>query len=59
MITEMPVPVPDPAEQELIADCLTSLDNCINAQMSKVDLLRSHKQGLQQRLFPIIGEEPL
>lgn len=59
MITEMPVPVPDPAEQELIADCLTSLDKCINAQESKVDHLRFYKQGLQRRLFPIVEEEPL
>lgn len=52
----MPVPVPHPAEQQKIAECLTSLDELIAAQGRKVGLLAAHKQGLMQQLFPRDGE---
>jgi type I restriction enzyme S subunit len=52
MITDMPVPLPDPAEQKTIADCLSSLDTCIAGQARRLDLLCGHKQGLLQQLFP-------
>ena len=42
----------DPAEQQRIADCLSALDTWIGAQLAKIDGLRTHKQGLVQRLFP-------
>src|SRR5207237_92175 len=41
-----------PAEQQKIADCLTSLDELIAAHARKVEALRSHKKGLMQHLFP-------
>ena len=44
--------VPKPAEQQRIADCLTSLDDLIAAQAQKLDGLKTHKQGLMQQLFP-------
>lgn len=50
------IPVPPPAEQQKIADCLSSLDELIAAQSRKVDLLKTHKKGLMQRLFPREGE---
>jgi type I restriction enzyme, S subunit len=44
--------VPMPAEQQRIADCLSSLDALIAAQAEKLDALKMHKQGLMQQLFP-------
>lgn len=47
---------PDEAEQQKIADCLDSADALIAAQGRKVEVLRAHKKGLMQRLFPQEGE---
>ena len=56
----LPVPIPSGkisvAEQQRIADCLTSLDEAIAAQARKVNALKKHKKGLMQRLFPREGE---
>ena len=52
MITDMPVPLPDLVEQKTIANCLSALDTLIDAQVAKLDTLRTHKQGLLQQLFP-------
>jgi type I restriction enzyme, S subunit len=43
-------------EQQRIADCLSSLDELIEAQSKKLDALRTHKKGLMQQLFPTISE---
>ncbi|MDT7518812.1 restriction endonuclease subunit S [Rhodoferax sp. TBRC 17660] len=48
--------VPQPSEQQKIADCLSSLDELIAAQARKVDALKTHKKGLIQQLFPREGE---
>ena len=40
------------AEQQKIADCLSSLDELIEAQTQKLELLKRHKKGLLQQLFP-------
>lgn len=39
-------------EQKKIADCLSSLDELIAAQTEKLELLKQHKKGLMQQLFP-------
>ena len=56
----LPVPMPSGtssfAEQQKIADCLTSLDELIAAQARKVEALKAHKKGLMQQLFPREGE---
>jgi type I restriction enzyme S subunit len=52
MITEMPVWLPEPAEQRRIADCLAALDARLSAQSAKLAALRHHKRGLMQGLFP-------
>lgn len=56
----LPVPLPGGlrslAEQQKIADCLTSLDDVISAQGRKVKALKAHKRGLMQQLFPREGE---
>lgn len=46
------IEAPSPAEQQKIADCLSSLDELIAAQARKVDALKTHKKGLMQQLFP-------
>ncbi len=44
--------IPMLAEQQKIADCLSSLDELITAQSQKLDALKIHKKGLMQQLFP-------
>lgn len=48
--------LPSFAEQQKIADCLSSLDELIAAQAQKVEALKTHKKGLMQQLFPREGE---
>ena len=43
---------PKTGEQQKIAECLTSIDDQLNAQACKIDTLKQHKQGLLQQLFP-------
>ena len=50
------LPVPTIPEQQKIADCLSSLDELIEAHEQKLDTLKQHKKGLMQRLFPAEGE---
>lgn len=40
------------AEQQRIADCLSSLDARLASQVKKISVLKTHKQGLLQQLFP-------
>ncbi|MCW8896746.1 MAG: restriction endonuclease subunit S [Flavobacteriales bacterium] len=44
-------------EQQKIASCLSSLDELIEAHNQKLDLLKDHKKGLMQNLFPQEGEK--
>lgn len=53
---EFPVPK-NPQEQQKIASCLSSLDELIAAHSQKLDLLKDHKKGLMQNLFPQDGEK--
>ncbi|MBF4061075.1 restriction endonuclease subunit S [Burkholderia pseudomallei] len=50
------VVAPKLEEQKRIADCLTSLDERIAVESSKLDTLKIQKKGLMQRLFPREGE---
>ena len=45
---------PKQAEQQKIADCLSSLDELIEVTSQKVEILKKHKKGLMQQLFPKI-----
>ena len=47
---------PTRAEQQKIAECLSSVDEVIAAQARKLSALRTHKNGLMQQLFPREGE---
>ena len=46
----------DIAEQQKIADCLSSVDDLIMAQTNRLEALRSHKKGLMQQLFPNLDD---
>ena len=46
------ITIPSLPEQQKIADCLTSLDERIEAQEEKIAALKEHKKGLMQKLFP-------
>jgi type I restriction enzyme S subunit len=48
--------LPSPAEQQKIAECLSSVDELMAAQARKVEVLKTHKKGLMQQLFPREGE---
>jgi type I restriction enzyme, S subunit len=50
------IPTPSLAEQQKIAECLSSVDELMAAQARKVDALKTHKKGLMQQLFPREGE---
>lgn len=53
----MPIALPtEKEEQQKIADCLTALDDLINAENQKLELLKEHKKGLMQKLFPAEGK---
>ncbi len=49
--------LPIPKEQQKIASCLSSLDEVIAAHSQKLELLKQHKKGLMQNLFPQEGEK--
>ena len=54
--SDIKLPCPSLAEQKKIADCLSSLDKYIDATKRKLELLKDHKKGLMQRLFPAKGK---
>ena len=56
IIKSLPILFPNILEQQRIADCLSSLDALIASQTQKIDLLKDHKKGLMQQLFPCIDE---
>lgn len=45
---------PQKEEQEKMANCLSSLDELIEVTSRKVEILKEHKKGLMQQLFPKI-----
>ena len=49
---ELRIAIPAVPEQQRIADCLISLDALITTETQKLEVLKSHKKGLQQQLFP-------
>lgn len=52
---EIAVP-PSFAEQQKIAECLSSVDDLIQAEADQLQALKDHKKGLMQQLFPQEGE---
>jgi type I restriction enzyme S subunit len=57
VLNNVALPIPHrKAEQQKIAECLSSVDELMAAQARKVDALKTHKKGLMQQLFPREGE---
>jgi type I restriction enzyme S subunit len=55
-VLDCPILLPNSLkEQQKIADCLASLDDLITAQTQKLAALKTHKKGLMQQLFPVVG----
>lgn len=52
----MPLALPDFKEQQKIADCLSSIDDLIDAESRKLKALEKYKKGLMQKLFPAEGK---
>ena len=52
----MPLALPDFKEQQKIADCLSSIDELIDAESRKRKALEKYKKGLMQKLFPAEGK---
>lgn len=50
-------PFPKLPEQQCIAACLSSLDELISAHSQKLELLKTHKKGLMQNMFPQEGKK--
>jgi len=48
--------IPALPEQKRIADCLTALEDLVIAQTQKLEVLKIHKKGLTQQLFPVLVE---
>ncbi len=55
-VSKFVVSVPSGAEQQRIADCLTSLDDLITANIQDLETLKTHKEGMMQQLFPRLDE---
>lgn len=51
----LPTPVKK-EEQQKIADCLSSIDELIDAESRKLEALEKYKKGLMQKLFPAEGK---
>ena len=56
-LTDMIVALPkNKKEQQKIADCLSYADELITSQTQKIEVLKTHKKGLMQQLFPNIDQ---
>jgi len=55
--SEILLPKPTKEEQHKIAVCFSSLDKVVEANREKLELLKDHKKGLMQNLFPQEGEK--
>jgi len=49
---KLPFFLPSIAEQQAVANCLSTLDDCIAIKADRIEMLKWHKKGLLQQLFP-------
>jgi len=55
-VSSIKLSIPNLDEQQKIADSPSSIDELIAAQSQKIDVLKTHKKGLMQQLFPAVAE---
>lgn len=55
-INKINIYIPKIPEQQKIADCLSSIDELIDAESRKLKALEKYKKGLMQKLFPAEGK---
>lgn len=56
VFSKLKVPIPEPKEQQKIADFLSGIDELISRQKDKIEELKQHKKALMQGLFPAVEE---
>lgn len=56
VLTNFNINLPSLKEQQKIANCLSSVDELIEAQTQKIEDLQAHKKGLLQQLFPNLND---
>lgn len=56
VFAQLKIPITSHIEQKRITECLTTLHALITAQARKIELLKLHKKGLMQQLFPVLDE---
>ena len=57
VLSDFVISFPESQEKQKIATCLSSLDEVIAAHSQKLELLKDHKKGLMQNLFPHEGKK--
>ena len=50
--SRIPLPQPDVREQARIADCLSAVDAQVSIEAENLQVLKTHKHGLMQQMFP-------
>jgi len=56
-LKEIEFPFPKPKEQRKLSSFITNLNDLLAAHSQKLDVLKDHKKGLMQNLFPQDGEK--
>ena len=52
IINNISVVLPKPDEQQKIVECISSIEDIIMNESKKVEILKNHKTGLMQQLYP-------
>ena len=52
IINNISVVLPKPDEQQKIVECISSIEDIIMNESKKVEILKNHKKGLMQQLYP-------
>lgn len=55
-VSKFPIAFPEIGEQRKIVDCIFSVEEMISEQSEKVSSLIVHKNGLVQKLFPVMDD---
>ena len=55
--SQLNIPLISHSEQQKITHCLLSFSEQITKQTQKIEVLKAHKKGLMQQLFPVLGGE--